>query len=64
MPGIRTRLAGEYLSEDPLLTLPHRQLVWKLPKVPRVFLPSGGPLHRHHDRDLFADLGRLLFDIL
>jgi hypothetical protein len=29
-----------------------------------VFLPWGGPLHRRHDRELFADLGRLLFDIL
>ncbi len=30
--------------------------VWTIPKVLRVFL--------RHDRDLFADIGRLLFDIL
>jgi hypothetical protein len=52
----RTLLLGEYLSEDPLLTLPHRQFVWTIPKVLRVFF--------RHDRELFADLGRLLFDIL
>jgi hypothetical protein len=52
----RTLLVGEYLSEDLLLTLPHRQFVWTIPKVLRVFL--------RHDRELFADLGRLLFDIL
>ena len=56
--------AGEYLSENLLLRLPHRQavqwpaigFVWTIPKVLRVFL--------RHDRDLFADIGRLLFDIL
>jgi hypothetical protein len=47
---------GEYLSEDLLLTLPHRQFVWTIPKVLRVFL--------RHNRELFADLGRLTFDIL
>jgi hypothetical protein len=39
-----------------LLALPHRQFVWTIPKVLRVFL--------RHDRDLFADIGRLLFAIL
>ena len=60
----RTLLLGEYLSEDLLLRLPHRQavqwpalgFVWTIPKVLRVFL--------RHDRDLFAVVGRLLFDIL
>jgi hypothetical protein len=47
---------GEYLSEDLLLTLPHRQFVWTIPKVLRVFL--------RHDRELFAELGRLTFGIL
>jgi hypothetical protein len=47
---------GEYLSENLLLTLPHRQFVWTIPKVLRVIL--------RHDGELFADLGRLLFDIL
>jgi hypothetical protein len=35
----RTLLLGEYLSENLLLTLPHRQFVWTIPKVLRVFLP-------------------------
>src|SRR5271157_5969201 len=60
----RTLLPGEYLRENLLLRLPHRQavqwpaigFVWTIPKVLRVFL--------RHDRDLFADIGRLLFDIL
>jgi hypothetical protein len=52
----RTLLVGEYLSEDLLLTLPHRQFVWTIPKVLHVVF--------RHDRELFADLGRLLFDIL
>jgi hypothetical protein len=51
----RTLLVGEYLSENLPLTLPHRQFVWTIPKALRVFL--------RHDRELFADLGRLLFDI-
>jgi len=52
----RTLLLGEYLSEDLLLCLPHRQFVWTIPKVLRVFF--------RHDRQLFADIGRLLYDIL
>jgi len=52
----RTLLLGEYLSGDLLLCLPHRQFVWTIPKVLRVFL--------RHDRQLFADIGRLLYDIL
>ena len=52
----RTLLVGKYLSEDLLLTLPHRQFVWTIPKVLRVFL--------RHDRELFTDLSQLLFDIL
>ena len=39
-----------------MLILLHRQFVWTIPKVLRVFL--------RHDRERFADLGRLLFDIL
>lgn len=52
----RTLLLGEYLSENLLLRLPHRQFVWTLPRVLRGFL-------RHH-RELFADLGRLLYELL
>jgi hypothetical protein len=39
-----------------LLQLPHRQFVWTIPEILPAFL--------RHDRDLFADIGRLLFDIL
>ncbi len=39
-------LLGEYLGEDLLLTLPHRQFVRTIPKDIPVFLPLGGPLHR------------------
>jgi hypothetical protein len=38
------------------LPLPHRQFVWTIPKVLLVFL--------RWDRELFAEIGRLLFDIL
>lgn len=34
------------------------------PEVLRVFHPVGGLLHRRHDRELFADLGGLTFDIV
>jgi len=52
----RALLLGEYLSGNLLLNLPHRQFVWTIPKVLRSFL--------RHDRNLFADIGRLIFDIL
>jgi hypothetical protein len=34
----RTLLLGEYLAEDLLLRLPHRQFVWTIPKALRGFL--------------------------
>jgi predicted RNA-binding Zn-ribbon protein involved in translation (DUF1610 family) len=52
----RTLLLGEYLSEDLLLQLPHRQFVWTIPKCLRVFLK--------HDRELHAELSRLMFSLL
>ena len=52
----RTLLVDEYLSEDLLITLPHCQVVLNIPKVLWVFL--------RHDQELFADIGRLLFDII
>jgi hypothetical protein len=52
----RTLLLGEYLSGDLLLDLPHRQFVWTLPKVLRGYLK--------HDRNLFAELGRIAFDLI
>jgi hypothetical protein len=53
----RTLLVGEYLSEDLLLTLPHRQavqwpalgFVWTIPKALRVFL--------RHDREVIEPKG-------
>jgi hypothetical protein len=52
----RTLLLGEYLRENLLLRLPHRQYVWRIPRVLRGYL-------RHH-RELFSELGRLLFELL
>jgi MoaA/NifB/PqqE/SkfB family radical SAM enzyme len=52
----RTLLLGEYLRENLLLRLPHRQYVWTIPRVLRGYL-------RHH-RELFSELGRLLFELL
>jgi hypothetical protein len=55
---------GEHLSEDLLLTLPHRQAVQQpalgffltIPRVLRVFF--------RHEWRLFPNLGQLLFDTL
>jgi hypothetical protein len=52
----RTLLLGEYLSKDLLLTLPHRQFVWTIPKALRVCLK--------HNRELHANLSRLMFSLL
>jgi hypothetical protein len=52
----RTLLLGEYLSEDLLLQLPHRQFVFTIPKALRVYLK--------HDRTLPADVSRLIFRLL
>ena len=52
----RTLLLGEYLSDDLLLQLPHRQFVWTIPKCLRVFLK--------HDRALHAELSKLMFCLL
>jgi hypothetical protein len=46
----RTLLFDEYLDEQLLLALPHRQFVFTLPKALRVFL--------RHGQRLFADLAR------
>jgi hypothetical protein len=52
----RTLLMGEYLSEDLLLQLPHRQSVFTIPKCLRMYLK--------HDRALHAELSRLIFRLL
>jgi hypothetical protein len=41
----RTLLPGEYLSQDLLLQLPHRQFVFTLPKCLRVYLKNDRALH-------------------
>ncbi|MGO9411477.1 MAG: transposase zinc-binding domain-containing protein [Spirochaetia bacterium] len=46
----RTLLVEEYLGEDLLLRLPHRQFGWTIPKVLRVLL--------RHDRDLLSPATR------
>ena len=50
--SVHYRLGREGTAVDRLLCLPHRQCVWTIPKVFRVFL--------RHDRQLFAHIGRLL----
>lgn len=52
----RTLLLGEYLSEDLVLQLPHRQFVFTIPKCLRVYLK--------HDRALHAELSRHIFRLL
>jgi hypothetical protein len=52
----RTLLFAEYLDEQLLLVLPHRQFVFTLPKALRVFL--------RHDQRLFAKLARLIFNLI
>ncbi len=52
----RTLILGEYLSDDLLLRLPHRQFVWTVPKCLRVYLK--------HDRTLFSELGKLIFALI
>ncbi len=44
------------MNEHLLLLLPHRQFVWTIPKILRCYL--------RHDRSLYADIGRLIFEIL
>jgi hypothetical protein len=64
----RTLLVGEYLSEDLLLTLPHRQFAWTFPQGGSDAERCGSPkvlrVCRRYDRELFAEFGRLLFGTL
>jgi len=52
----RTLLYAEYLAEDLLLDLPHRQFVFTIPKLMRPFFKS--------DKHLFGEVSRLLFSLL
>ena len=52
----RLLLFSEHLSENVLLKLPHRQFVFALPKLLRVYFK--------HDRNLFADISKIIFSII
>jgi hypothetical protein len=52
----RTILFAENLANKVLLKLPHRQFVFTMPKALRPFF--------RHDRRLFAEVSRLIYDIL
>lgn len=52
----RTILFAEHLTDGVLLRLPHRQFVFTMPKALRPFF--------RHDRRLFADVSRLIYNIL
>jgi hypothetical protein len=52
----RTILFAEHLTNEVLLKLPHRQFVFTLPKALRPFF--------RHDRRLFAEVSRLIHNIL
>jgi hypothetical protein len=52
----RTILFAEHLTNEVLLRLPHRQFVFTMPKALRPFF--------RHDRRLFAEVSRLIYNIL
>jgi hypothetical protein len=52
----RTLLYAEYLAEDLLLDLPHRQFVFTIPKILRPYFKS--------DKRLFGDVSKLIFSLL
>ena len=52
----RTILFAEHLTNEVLLKLPHRQFVFTVPKALRPFF--------RHDRQLFADVSRLIYHTL
>ena len=52
----RLLLFSEHLSENMLLKLPHRQFVFTLPKLLRVYFK--------YDRNLFEDISSIIFSII
>ena len=52
----RTLLFAEYLDEQLLLNLPHRQFVFSIPKALRIFF--------RHDQRLFAAVSSLIFSLM
>jgi len=52
----RLQLFAEHLSENVLLRLPHRQFVFTIPKLLRIYF--------RNDRNLFADVSKIIFSII
>ena len=52
----RLLLFSEHLSENVLLKLPHRQFVFTLPKLLRVYFK--------YDRNLFEEVSKIIFSII
>ena len=52
----RLLLFSEHLSENVLLNLPHRQFLFTLPKLLRVYFK--------YDRNLFEEVSRIIFTII
>ena len=52
----RTLLLGEYMNEQLLLRLPHRQFVFTIPKVLRAFF--------RHDKRLHGEISRLVYGLV
>jgi hypothetical protein len=52
----RTLLFADYLDQQLLLTLPHRQFVFSIPKALRVFF--------RHDQRLFSEISSLIFSMI
>ena len=52
----RTLLLGEYMNEQLLLRLPHRQFVFTIPKVLRAFF--------RHDKGLHGEISRLVYGLV
>jgi hypothetical protein len=52
----RLQLFAEHLSENVLLRLPHRQFVFTIPKLLRIYSKN--------DRNLFADVSKIIFSII
>ena len=52
----RTLLYAEYLADDLLLDLPHRQFVFTIPKILRPYFKT--------DKRLFGEVSRLIFSLL
>ena len=52
----RLLLLSEHLTNEVLMRLPHRQFVFTIPKLLRIYF--------RHDRKLFADVSRLIHNIV